>query len=940
MKRINAILLIIAMMVGIASFATAQTSKSKWNLTEKIPLNPKVKTGKLSNGLTYYIMNNEKPKNRAELYIVVRAGAVQEDDDQAGLAHFTEHMCFNGTKNFPKGELVSFLETTGMRFGADVNASTGFDRTMYTLTIPLDSAGLLDKGMLVLEDWLSNVSFDEEEINKERGVILEEWRLRSNAQSRIFEKHFGSVAYGTKFPKRMPIGDTAIIMHAPKSAFTRYYQEWYRPNISAIIVVGDIDVNQIENMIKTNYADVKNPTNARPLTFESVPVHKDIKVSIASDKELPMPTFVLYWKHNKAKDEYTYGQYRRSIMERMISQMISLRMQELTREANPPFLQAGGGYSAFIADAEVFNLFVIPKLDNMLGSYEAGLTEVFRASKHGFTKGELERAKTETLRFYEKALQEKDKTESASFARELSGYFHDGESMPGIDLEFEMAKTFLDELTLAEVNKAMKSYIRDEGIVITVSLPEKPEIKAPTEKEILDIYNKVKNSDIAAYKDDEVTKPLMANKPNPGTIVSEKKDDKLGTIEMKLSNGAKVIAKPTDFKNDQVVMRAFSWGGSSLVSDADYYSAQAAAQIIDEGGISEFSATQLEKLLTGKMIGISPSIAEITEGFNGSYSPQDAETFYQLLYLYFTNPRKDADAFKSFISRTKEQIKNSNASPDKIFRDSVQVTLANHHYRSRPWTEETLNSINLDKAFEIYKQRFANAGEFTFFFVGNVDLASFREFVKTYIASLPSKVENEKWKDIGKRYPTSAVKKIVKNGIEPKSSVRLAIPGKFEWNRKNRFDFNSMIEVFSIRLREVIREDKGGVYGIGASGQAAPFPTDEYIISIGFGTAPDRVEELITAAKGIINELKSKPIDETYVVKVKEILKREYETGVKENNWWMRQLYNSEYYGTDKNEILDFNSMVDKLTAADIHNAAKKYLLDNKMIEMILYPED
>lgn len=934
MKRL---FFIIALLAISLSDLFAQPIKQR-SMDELLPYDPNVVIGVLDNGLKYYIRKNGKPENRAELRLVVKAGSVQEDEDQKGLAHFIEHMCFNGTKNFPKNELISFLEATGIRFGADLNANTGFDRTLYLLTIPLDKPGLLELGLQVLEDWAHNVTFDQVELDKERGVILEEWRLYRGAQERVMKEHYPVIFKNSKYAERLPIGDTAIILNAPREAFIRFYKEWYRPDLMAVIAVGDFDVKEVEKMIREKFSRIPTPTNYRPREEYPIPPHKETLVSIAKDPELPMPNISVIYKF-PGRNQATFGGYRQGIVDNLINTMLNMRIQEIMRKPNPPFLYAGGGVGDFMAGLAAFNLVSISKTDDLLKGMEAVITEAYRMKQHGFTKSELERAKEALMKNMESALKEKDKTESGNYANEYFRNFYENEGMPGIEFEYQLYQEYLPNITLDEVNKYAKSLVSNENKVILVSAPDKPEIKVPTEKEVLDLYNKVAAAQHEAYKDDAVDKPLMAKLPKPGKITSEKNTGKFDIIEMKLSNGARVLVKKTDFKNDEVLFRAWSPGGTSLAKDEDFLSAMFADEIIDEGGISEFSATQLQKILTGKLVSVQPSIDELTEGFSGSYAPNDAETFFKLLHLYFTAPRKDEETFKALITRQKETIKNNKRRPESVFSDSVTAIIYGYHPRYMPLTDKDLNKVNLDKAIEFFKDRYADASDFTFIFVGNVDMKEFRKFVETYIASLPSKKRNELWRDLGINYARGPLYKEVVKGIEPKSAVRLVIADDFDYNPENTLKLNAMMEVFNIRLREVIREDKGGVYGIRAFQRVNQYPKPRYSITIAFGTGPTRVEELISSAIDVMNEMRNKDVSDDNLSKVKEILKREYERSQKENNFWLNYIYNSDYNKLDLGRIAKYNENVDKITKEDIKKTAQKYLKVERIMKFVLNPE-
>lgn len=948
MKSTKLILIVIISVLFLNLQAFSQMLGG-YDLQQMIPMNPKVKVGKLDNGLTYFILQNKKPENRAELQIVIKTGAVQEDDNQAGLAHFTEHMCFNGTKNFPKNDLVNFLEATGVKFGAEVNASTGFDRTYYILTIPLDKPGLLDKGVQVLNDWLDGVSFDSTEIEKERGVIMEEWRLRGGAQTRTFMKHLPYIGWGSKFKDRFPIGDTAVIRHAPRERFLKYFNDWYRPEISAVIAVGDFDVAQVEALIKGKFSDVAKPGKMPQMPDMNVPYDHEPFVSIAVDKEITMPNVVVYIKHQGEK-RGTYGEYKDNLVKTIFGQALNLRLQDLTRKADAPFLYAAANYSGYVfGSINGYMLITVPKADNVLGGFESELVEAFRMQKHGITKGELERAKKELLSGMEQGYNERDKTESMPLAQELMRHYYQEESVPGIEKEFELYKAFLPLITVDDINNFAKKLIKERGMVITLTAPDKPDVKVPTADELLNLFRDVAKREIPPYVDIATEKPLISKMPTPGTIKSSKEYKEIGVTELVLSNGAKVLLKPTEFKNDEVLLTSYSFGGTSLAKDEDYYSAVSSANIVNESGLSEFDVSTLQKILAGKIANVSPYISDVSQGFNGNASPKDLETMFQLLYLYFNAPRKDADAFQAYKTSLKDQILNSGSSPDQVFRDSITSTMGSYNMRKLPWTEEKVDQIDLDKALTFYKERFSNPADFTFTLVGNFKVEEIKNLINKYIASIPAKGKKSTFVDLGIKAPTNALKTIVKKGVEPKSSVVLVMNGKFEFKRENRFILNAMAEVLNIRLREVIREDKGGVYGIYAQPRPELYPKPFYSLFIGYGCAPDRVEELITAAKGVINDIKAGTFDDaenikekkaSTIDKVKETLRREQETQLKENNYWLSVINQYSYYNEPLTQVLEFQKQLDKVTPKTVQEAAKKYLNLDGLKQFILYPED
>jgi zinc protease len=939
---INKLILKLAI-ISLFAFITltainAQSSINYKSLDENIPIDPKVTYGKLDNGITYYIRENKKPENRAELQMVVMAGSVQEEDDQAGLAHFTEHMCFNGTKNFPKNDLIKFLESLGMRFGADLNANTGFERTYYMLTIPMDRDGVLDSGLQVLEDWLHNVTFDPEELEKERGVIMEEWRVYRGANERIMKKHLPNILYKSRYADRLPIGDTAVILHAPRERFLAFYNDWYRTDLAAIIAVGDFDKNTIEKKIKERFGKIPETKNKKEYPVYEIPSHTEPIVSIAKDKEWPYSLIQLYFKH-EGKQVPTFRNYRQSLIDRLLSSMISERLNELTHKTDPPYVFANGTETHFMSNIKAFYLTGMVKESGFISGTEAMLEEAFRARQHGFTESELKRAKKEQMRFIEQAYNEKDKTESIRFAQEYARNFYEHEAAPGIEAELELFKKWIPEITLDDVNSLVKKVITKNNMVITVSAPEKEGIEIPTEEEIMAVYDKVSQKKLEPYVDIVSDSPLFDKKVIKGRIVNEVSMDDLAITKLELSNGIEVYLKPTDFKNDEIRFHSFSPGGNSQVKDSDFLSAYIADGVVDDAGIAEFDYVTLQKMLSGKIVSVSPYIGSLTEGISGSTTPEDIETMFQLIHLYFTSPRKDEEAFQSYMTKLKEQIRNSKLDPNSTFMDTISYTMNSYHYRSRPLTEKLLGEIDYEKAFEMYNERFADASDFTFIFVGNFEIEKIKPMLQKYLGSLPNIKREEKGKDVGIRYPKGKIEKEVYKGLEKKSSVRLVFTGDFEWNEKNKFEIDALLEVLNIKMREEIREDKGGTYGVYAFGRPSQYPIPTYRIDIGFSTHPDRVEELLTILTELIKKVQKNKVEGSYIQKVKEILSREYEVDLKKNGFWINQIYNTLYNREELASILKYEDMIETINADMIRKAANKYFNWNNYSKFVLYPE-
>jgi len=718
----------------------------------------------------------------------------------------------------------------------------------------------------------------------------------------------------------------------------RFYKEWYRPDLLAFIAVGDIDKAQIEALIKEHFSGLTNPPNERVREVFRLPDHSQTLVSVATDAEMPAANVTVLFKRDEQK-ETVAGDYRKSIVGRLYDAMVNARLGERVQKPNPPFVYGYTGNQRFVGGKEAYILMAMVKENSILSGMEAIASEAFRVQQHGFTEGELSRVKKESLRSMEQAYNEREKTESGNYANEFIRNFLKEEPIPGISYEYDLYKQFIPTITLAEVNALASERIRKDNRVITISAPKKEGVVLPADSTLVSILDRLSAEKTTAYVDSVSTKPLIAALPKPGKVVKEKTYPKIGVTEWTLSNGARVVLKPTDFKNDEILFTANSWGGTSLAKDADYSSATVAPQAVRLGGLGSFDAITLQKMLAGKIANVNPYLNALQEGLSGSTTPRDVETFFQLLYLSITSPRKDTAAVTAFLSRVRASIANRSASPDAAFSDTVQTVLNNYHYRGRPMSNAIIDEMNIEKAFAFYKDRYADAGDFTFFFVGNFDLKTMKVWIEKYVASLPTTHRKETWKDVGMRFPTGNIEREVKRGIEPKSTVKLAYWGPFEWTVKNRFDYQMLMEVLRIKLREQMREEKGGVYGVSVNSASWLYPVKQFQFSINWGCAPTRVEELIGVVDQQLDSLKNFPVKEDYIVKVKETQIREREVNLKENNFWLSALDGMYYYNENPERILDRITYINALTAADIQHAAQTYFTRKNMAKFVLNPE-
>ena len=907
-------------------------------LDHKIPIDPKITMGQFSNGLRYYIRENKKPENRAELRLVVNAGSVLEDDDQLGLAHFLEHMAFNGTKNFAKHELIKFMESIGMRFGPGLNAYTSFDETVYMLRIPTESEEVMEKAFQILEDWTRALSLENEEIDKERGVIIEEWRLGRGANARMMDKQFPIIFKGSHYADRLTIGKKKIIENFEHDVLKRFYRDWYRPDLMAVVAVGDFESAKVEPLVVKHFAQLPKATDSRSRTVFPVPDHEETLFAIATDKEA-MNTSVAVIHKLQLLDTSTVGAYRQIIVEQLYHGMLNQRFAELAQKKDPPFLGASSGKGQFVRSKEVYMLNAGVKEDGIKQGLEALVVESERVSRNGFTPSELDRQKRQILRSVEQSYTEREKNNSNVYVSEYIRNFLGGEPIPGIEYEFELFKRFIPEITLEEVNQIGKDWLTEKNRVIMVNAPEKEGLVIPTEEDLHGVMKSVADMEILPYEDTSSELPLMAEIPEAGEIVGTKVLEDYGITEWILSNGARVILKPTDFKEDEIVFQAISPGGTSLESDEDFIPARTASQVISAGGVGEFSAIELQKKLTGKVASVRPLISDWEEGLTGNASPKDIETLFQLINLYFTSPRADETMFDVLKSRMKATLENRDANPMYVFYDTFMRIITQDHLRARSLTVEKLEEMDLEKSLRFYKDRFADASDFIFVFVGNLDLEAIEPLVVRYLASLPSLNRQETWIDVGIRPPKGVVKKTVKKGVEPQSQAAIVFTGPFEYTQASRNAIRAMGIVLQTRLRNKIREDLGGTYSIMASPSYDRIPVPAYSVTINFGTDPERVEELISVIFQEIDTLKKEGVTADELRDAKQAMYRNFETGIKQNGFLLVQLYFRYQEGEDLESLFNYLKSLENLTAEVIQDAAKTYLNTENYVQVILFPE-
>jgi zinc protease len=893
--------------------------------------------GTLPNGLTYYVRRNAEPRARAELRLVVNAGSVLEEPDQRGLAHFLEHMAFNGTRRFEKHEIVDYLERVGMRFGPDVNAYTSFDETVYMLQLPTDSAGVVDTGLQILRDWATDISLDSAEVEAERGVVMEEWRLTRGAGGRISDRQFPFLFAGSRYAERLPIGDTATLRTFRHATLRRFYQRWYRPELMAIVAVGDFDPREVEAKIRAEFGGIPASTSPADRPETTLPFPGSVRYMVTTDAEVPRGQVSINWMIPDRPDT-SVADLRRSIVEGMYSGMLGDRLNEMSLKPDAPFLDVGSYQGASLRPLETFVLNAAVAEGGAERGLAALVGEVERAARHGFTAAELEREKAELLRMWEQLYAERARTTSGQFAGQYADHFLRPGVLRTLEDDYALQTALVPGVTLDEVNAAARRFAAHRDRVVLVTGPAREGLAQPSEARLAAVADSAARADVAAYTETASEAPLLARTPAPGRVVAVDSVAEVGVIRWTLSNGARVVLKPTDFKDDEILFAATSPGGLSLLPDSAYRYGQTATAAVQLAGIGELSLTDLQRRLTGKAASVGPNVSDYAEGMNGFAAPRDVETLFQLVHLYFTQPRRDTAAWTAYLQRGREALRNRGVTPESAFGDTLNAILSQRHVRTRPFTAATFDSLDIDRSLAIYRERFAEAGDFTFYFVGRFDPDSLRPLAETYLASLPSSGVREAWRDPGIRPPAGVVQRTVRRGVEPKARTALVFTGPAEFSREATAEMSGLAETLQLRLRERLREDLGGTYGVGVSGGVARDPYPRYSLSVNFGSAPERVDELTAVVFAVMDSIRAAGPSRDDVDKVREAARRARETSLRENDFWMGQLMGYDRMGWDV-RIIDDEPLSARLTVERIRDAARRYLDRSRYVQVSLVPE-
>jgi|GEM_PF-29800 len=906
---------------------------------QTIPQDPAVRNGKLPNGFTYYIRHNEEPSGQVQMYLVCKVGSILEDPDQRGLAHFMEHMNFNGTAHFPKNELVDYLQKAGVRFGADLNAYTSFDETVYQLPLSTGDPALVRNGLLIMHDWAQQATLDSLEIEKERGIVLEEERLGKGAKDRMTRQYLPVLLNRSRYADRLPIGVDSVLLHFKPATIRRFYHDWYRPDLQALIVVGDIDAAAMEKMVKTSFADLANPVNERPRTPHAVGLTGANQFMTVTDKENDETTLQVLIKH-KAPVLVTEADYRESIKRTLFNELINARRYaELSADKNPAYVNISAGIEGLLGGTDMFAFAVTAKDGQLQAAFDRGWQLLERVRRFGFTPSELTRAKTNYLRGLENSRNEKSKTPSVSFVKEYQRLFLNGEASPGIEWEYGFARKAIDAVTLEDIRALTAEYMRATNRDILVLASDRDRSILPGETAVLGWIKKTEEQQLTAYKDETIDKPLMATRPQKGKVIDRKELPSLGVTQLTLSNGLRIILKPTTFKNDQVTFKAFSSGGTSLYSDSDYDAAASTAPVITSFGVGSFNPVELGQVLTGKAVKVAPFIDTRSEGFTGTAAPADIETALQLVNLYFTQPRKDTTLFANIIGRSKSVLPNRYADPANVFNDTMAYVNGNYSYRSSPPSLEKLNRITLDKVYEIYKQRFSDASGFTFVFVGNFSPDQLTPMLEEYLGSLPTLHKGEQARDLGIHIPGGRQIHNVYKGTEDKALVRLLITGDFTYSPVETQKLQALGQVLQIKMLQQLREQESEVYSPSVQAIYNKLPKSRYGIIIAFGCAPKNVDHLVGLVREEIAALRTSGPDTVDIEKYKAGIRKNTELALKDNGFWLNYLAGQYENGEDVQDVLRWQEMLDSISARSVQDAAQRYLNGSNEIRYALLPE-
>lgn len=930
-------LLILAGVLSATLLLNAQPDLSSFP-----PFDPEVRTGNLPNGLTYYIRHNSEPQKRASFYFIQNVGALLENDNQDGLAHFLEHMAFNGTERFPGKTIISSLEKHGVAFGQNINAYTGYEETVYNLSdIPVDSPGLMDTCLMILYDWSDFISLTRREIDAERGVIIEEWRTRRNASFRMMEKYLPVILKGSKYEIRDIIGDLNVIRNFTPEDIGGFYTTWYRPDLQAVAIAGDFDAAEMEKKVIATFSQLKPVSNPEPRPQFEVPYHDEMLYVLATDKEAPQNSVALFIKHKPvAPGEKNLSYMRRQLMISLMNSMMAMRINELLQKGTPPFIAGSVSYSGFVRGVDVLSVSAAANPNMEDKALEAIYTEAERARRHGFGKAELERAKANLLMSYENRYKQKDKISNDDFINDMQENYLNGEPLVSVDFDYEFAKSVVPSITAEEVSAFFRSLVRLNNSVLVVQGREADDIKHLSEEEAKAIIARVTASDIQPYQDAETGESFIGDELKGSPVTKTVLLKQFDAVEWTLGNGARVVYKKADFEKDNVILTAYSLGGSSLYETEYLPSATMLPALIGMYGLGSFDFATFQKMLAGKKATATVSLGQLVETVNGSSTPKDFETMMQILYLRFAGPRFDAEAHKAIMSRYTAFLSGMAKDPSKIMQDSVSMYLTNYNPRTMVLNNEMLEKVDFEKIEKIYRDRFSNAADFVFFIVGNIEEETVKTLSEKYIGSLPSSPVKERFIDRNIRPPKGKFVRDVKIPLEvPKATVFISHSAGLPYTSYNNVCLKVINNILDLIFTEKVREEAGGTYGVSVSLSSQLYPYQNAQGLIMFDCDPRRVDSLKQIVYTEIDRLvKEGPAEDNLKKAVNNMLKNREEAKM-HNNYWSNALYSYYYTGINVNDPDNYEKILNKLTVKDIRKAARNFFGNADLAEIIFRPQ-
>jgi zinc protease len=920
------------------AIAVAQAPAPAPNLQATIPFDAAVRTSTLPNGLKYFIRQNGRPAKRVSLRLAVKAGSLFEADDQLGLAHLIEHMAFNGSAHFKPGELVSYFESIGARLGPHVNAYTSFDETVYMLDVPSDKPEIVEKAVTALADFAGGLSLTQEEVDKERGVVIEEWRGGLGASSRIRDKQLPVLFHDSRYAERLPIGKPEIVRNAPVARLRAFYDTWYRPDRIAVIVVGDIDAQQMEQTIKSAFSPLTARAPAAPVPDRKVPLHQQTLVSVVADSEITRSSVQIVRKRPR-EGEQRVSDYRRDLVARTIDHIMDERFNELERKPDAKFLGAGVGNGGLSRDVSTFTMAAQVQDGKLEDGVGVLATEAMRVREFGFSGSELDRAKKWMAAFYERAYTERDKTESGSFAQEYVSYFLNDEPSPGIEYEYTLVQQLLPTITDADASTLARSLLGDDSRVILATTPQKAGITIPTESDLQAALTAATSARVTAWTDTGTTRALMEHAPTGGAVASRRTLDDIGVTIVRFANGAEAWLKPTDFKNDQVLFTMAAPGGASLAPPADYTEASLATGLVSAAGAGGLKATDLQKVLTGKLVVARPYISLSTHGVSGSAPPAQLETALQLLYQEVVAPGDDAESFALLKKQLEAAVANRGRSPQQIFGEKLSQVNSSNHYTSQPLTPERVQSLNREKMIAYYRERFANAADFTFFMVGAFKVDEAVPLLAQYIGALPTKGQpTSTFKDVALHFPSATQEAKVEAGREPRGQTVISFFADPSIDPMEQEKIIAANTVLDIALRDILREDLGQTYTVGV-GLSQPLPQrGAGHIEVRFGAAPENLPSMTARVMQEIKRMQQEGPSADLTTRAKESARRGYETALKTNDYWLGRLQTIKMYDRDPGEILTRGRRIDAVTPQVLQETFKRYFPSDRSTIVTLVP--